>query len=111
MGVTMAKSDKSQVSVLLVGDHAVVREGYRRLLERHGGIAVIGEAAGNRYLSADIAQKLALREFASQKTEGLSTRELEVLRWLAPIRRSSCCAGSMSWVLKHRITQPRAAVK
>jgi len=40
-------------------------------------------AAGNRYLSADIAQKLALREFASDKTEGLSTRELEVLRWLA----------------------------
>src|SRR6202453_4507587 len=42
---TMAESNKSQVSVLLVDDHAVVREGYRRLLERHGGIAVIGEAA------------------------------------------------------------------
>jgi DNA-binding NarL/FixJ family response regulator len=28
-----------------VDDHAVVREGYRRLLERHGDIAVIGEAA------------------------------------------------------------------
>jgi len=165
----MAKSNRGQVSVLLVDDHAVVREGYRRLLERHGGIAVIGEAAdaatahalfccldpqivvmditlpgtsgievmrrmliykaearvlifsmheetifatraleagaagyvtkasaphvlveavhavaaGNRYLSTDIAQKLALREFASKKTEGLSTRELEVLRWLA----------------------------
>ena len=26
-------------------DHAVVREGYRRLLERHGDIVVIGEAA------------------------------------------------------------------
>jgi two-component system, NarL family, invasion response regulator UvrY len=35
----------NQVSVLLVDDHAVVREGYRRLLERHGDIAVIGEAA------------------------------------------------------------------
>jgi DNA-binding NarL/FixJ family response regulator len=33
-----------RVSVLLVDDHAVVREGYRRLLERHGDIAVIGEA-------------------------------------------------------------------
>jgi two-component system, NarL family, invasion response regulator UvrY len=40
----MAKSTKNQVSVLLVDDHAVVREGYRRLLERHGDIAVIGEA-------------------------------------------------------------------
>jgi len=33
------------VTVLLVDDHAVVREGYRRLLERQGDIAVIGEAA------------------------------------------------------------------
>ena len=40
----MAKGSKNQVSVLLVDDHAVVREGYRRLLERHGDITVIGEA-------------------------------------------------------------------
>ncbi len=33
------------LSVLLVDDHAVVREGYRRLLERRGEIAVVGEAA------------------------------------------------------------------
>jgi DNA-binding NarL/FixJ family response regulator len=33
-----------QITVLLVDDHAVVREGYRRLLERQGDIAVIGEA-------------------------------------------------------------------
>jgi two-component system, NarL family, invasion response regulator UvrY len=40
----VAKGTKNQVSVLLVDDHSVVREGYRRLLERHGDIAVIGEA-------------------------------------------------------------------
>ena len=33
------------VTVLLVDDHAVVREGYRQLLERSGNIRVIGEAA------------------------------------------------------------------
>jgi DNA-binding NarL/FixJ family response regulator len=33
------------VSVLLVDDHAVVREGYRRLLERSPSIEVVGEAA------------------------------------------------------------------
>jgi len=33
------------ISVLLVDDHAVVREGYRRLLERCVDIAVVGEAA------------------------------------------------------------------
>jgi two-component system, NarL family, invasion response regulator UvrY len=36
---------QAEVTVLLVDDHAVVREGYRRLLERQGDIAVIGEAA------------------------------------------------------------------
>lgn len=41
----MAGEDPAQVTVLLVDDHAVVREGYRRLLERQGDIAVIGEAA------------------------------------------------------------------
>lgn len=35
----------SRVSVLLVDDHAVVRAGYRRLLEASAGIEVIGEAA------------------------------------------------------------------
>ena len=33
------------ISVLLVDDHAVVREGYRRLLERDGNVTVSGEAA------------------------------------------------------------------
>jgi DNA-binding NarL/FixJ family response regulator len=36
---------QARLSVLLVDDHAVVREGYRRLLERRGSIAVVGEAA------------------------------------------------------------------
>lgn len=35
----------SRVTVLLVDDHAVVREGYRRLLEESGRISVVGEAA------------------------------------------------------------------
>ncbi len=33
------------VTVLLVDDHAVVREGYRRLLERSSSIRVVGEAS------------------------------------------------------------------
>src|ERR1700761_1057073 len=41
----MSNENQSQVTVLLVDDHAVVREGYRRLLERHGDISVIGEAS------------------------------------------------------------------
>jgi two-component system, NarL family, invasion response regulator UvrY len=165
----MAKAGKNQVSVLLVDDHAVVREGYRRLLERHDDIAVIGEAvdaatahslfcclnpqivvmditlpgtsgieamrrmlayrsdarvlifsmhedaifarralqagafgyvtkasapnvltdairsiaAGKRYLSPEVAQKLALHEFTGDQADGLTAREFEVLRLLA----------------------------
>jgi two-component system invasion response regulator UvrY len=33
------------VRVLLVDDHAVVREGYRTLLEKHEGLTVVGEAS------------------------------------------------------------------
>ena len=32
------------IRVMLVDDHAVVREGYRRLIEKHKGLAVIAEA-------------------------------------------------------------------
>lgn len=52
----------ARISVLLVDDHAVVREGYRRLLELSGGITVVGEAtcAAEAYqqycnLSPDVA--------------------------------------------------------
>jgi two-component system invasion response regulator UvrY len=37
----------SLVTVLLVDDHAVVREGYRRLLERDAKIQVVGEASNS----------------------------------------------------------------
>jgi DNA-binding NarL/FixJ family response regulator len=165
----MAKALKHQISVLLVDDHAVVREGYRRLLERHGDIVVIGEAVdaatahslfcclnpqivvmditlpgtsgieamrrllayradarvlifsmhedaifarralqagafgyvtkasapnvlveaihsvadGRKFLSPEVAQKLALHEFGGDPPEGLSAREFEVLELLA----------------------------
>ena len=36
----------TDVAILLVDDHPVVREGYRRLIEKHSGIAVVAEADG-----------------------------------------------------------------
>jgi two-component system invasion response regulator UvrY len=167
-GEVMARGNRNQISVLLVDDHAVVREGYRRLLERHSDITVIGEAvdaatahslfcslepqivvmditlpgtsgieamrrmlvyksdasvlifsmhedaifarralqagafgyvtkasaphvlvdairavaAGKKYLSPEVAQKLALHEFTGEQADGLSAREFEVLRLL-----------------------------
>lgn len=41
MNIALATTD---ITVFLVDDHSVVREGYRRLLERASGISVIGEA-------------------------------------------------------------------
>jgi DNA-binding NarL/FixJ family response regulator len=41
----MSMNSAELVRVLLVDDHAVVREGYRRLLERSASIRVVGEAA------------------------------------------------------------------
>jgi len=38
-------TQKDPIRLLLVDDHAVVREGYRRLLERLGEINVVGEAS------------------------------------------------------------------
>src|ERR1700681_63367 len=38
-------TDTKRITVLLVDDHAVVREGYRRLLERDDSLVVVGEAA------------------------------------------------------------------
>jgi len=176
----MAK-DKNRVTVLLVDDHAVVREGYRRLLERDGDIVVIGEAvdaataqslfcsldpqivvmditlpgtsgieamrrmlaykpearvlifsmhedaifarralqagafgyvtkasapsvlveaihsvaAGMKYLSPEMAQRLALRDFTSDQVNDLSAREFEVLRQLARGRSIREIAESM----------------
>lgn len=46
------------ITVLLVDDHAVVREGYRRLLEESGRIRVVGEAAN----AADAYQRFCALE-------------------------------------------------
>jgi len=177
----MAGHDR-HLSVLLVDDHAVVREGYRRLLERQGDIEVVGEAedaaaahasfcrlkpqivvmditlpggttgieamrrmlahdpsarvlifsmheeaifaahaiqagaagyltkasapdvlvqavhsiaSGKKYVSADIAQKLALREFEARDAGELTEREFEVLQLLAQGRSIKDIAESM----------------
>jgi two-component system, NarL family, invasion response regulator UvrY len=37
-------ADGGAIKILLVDDHPIVREGYRRLLERLGGFLVVGEA-------------------------------------------------------------------
>jgi two-component system, NarL family, invasion response regulator UvrY len=190
------RGDGARVSVLLVDDHAVVREGYRRLLERRGDIVVVGEAAdaaaayslfcslrpqivvmditlpgisgigvtrrmlahepqarvlifsmhedtifasralqagaagyvtkasapsvlveavhavarGRKYLSPDIAQRLALRDFEASQVRGLSDREFEVLRQLARGRTVREIAESMGLNAK-TVANHQSAIK
>jgi len=65
---------KNRISVLLVDDHAVVREGYRRLLERHGDIAVVGEAgdaAMAHTLFTSLSPALVVMDISLPGTSGL----------------------------------------
>lgn len=63
-----------RVSVLLVDDHAVVREGYRRLLARHSEIAVIGEAgdaATAHSLFISLKPRIVVMDITLPGTSGL----------------------------------------
>ena len=44
------------IRVILVDDHALVRQGFRRILEEEDGIAVVGEA-GNAQDGVALARK------------------------------------------------------
>jgi DNA-binding NarL/FixJ family response regulator len=57
-----------------VDDHAVVREGYRRLLERHGDIAVIGDAAeaeGAYAAFCSLAPQIVVMDITLPGTSGI----------------------------------------
>lgn len=57
------------IRIILVDDHAIVRNGYRRLLDAEPGMQVVGEAA-----SADEANALVLRTVADVALVDLSLR-------------------------------------
>jgi len=57
------------IRIILVDDHAVVRNGYRRLLDAEPGLQVVGEAG-----SADEANSLSLRTEADVALVDLSLR-------------------------------------
>jgi DNA-binding NarL/FixJ family response regulator len=57
--------------------------------------AVHSVAAGRKYISAELAHKLALRDFAGAQREDLSAREIQVLRLLAQGQSVRTIADSM----------------
>jgi two-component system, NarL family, invasion response regulator UvrY len=79
----------SAITVLLVDDHAVVREGYKRLLERSGDIAVIGEAAtaNDAYrMFSDLHPHIVVMDIALPGVSGI-----EALRRLRARQSGDAC--------------------
>ena len=76
-----------RITVLLVDDHAVVREGYRRLLERDARLSVIGEAttmAEALQLDAETRPHVVVLDIALPGVSGI-----EILRRLLARRREA----------------------
>jgi two-component system, NarL family, invasion response regulator UvrY len=85
----MSASDAvARIGVLLVDDHAVVREGYRRLLERDVCLSVVGEASGAAdalRLDAQLRPDVIVLDIALPGVSGI-----EILRRILS-RRSDAC--------------------
>jgi DNA-binding NarL/FixJ family response regulator len=61
------------ISVLLVDDHALVRRGFRRLLEDDAGILVVGEAEDGHeavQLAAELRPRVVVMDFALPSMNG-----------------------------------------
>jgi two-component system, NarL family, invasion response regulator UvrY len=64
------------ISVLLVDDHAVVREGYRRLLEGDADVGVVGEAASSAQalsMERELAPDVIVLDIALPDVSGIET--------------------------------------
>jgi len=85
----MATSDVAvRIGVLLVDDHAVVREGYRRLLERDVRLYVVGEAsnaAETLRLDAQLRPDVVVLDIALPGVSGI-----EILRRILSRRPDAC---------------------
>lgn len=74
----MPRTNKDRITVLLVDDHAVVREGYRRLLERHEGIVVTGEAgdaASAHSLFLTLKPRIVVMDITLPGTSGIEAMQ------------------------------------
>jgi len=72
-----------KIRILIADDHAVVREGTRRILEREEGLEVIAEAADGEEAvrrAAEFKPDVAIIDIAMPKLDGIeATRQIKAL--------------------------------
>jgi DNA-binding NarL/FixJ family response regulator len=70
----------SEITVMLVDDHAMVRKGFRRLLEDDPDIRIVGEASNGREaveLARDLNPQVIVMDMAMPEMDGVqATREI-----------------------------------
>src|SRR5579863_1359994 len=71
---------KTEITILLADDHALVRRGFRRMLEDEGDLRVVGEAANGAeavQLARKFRPRVVVMDMAMPGTDGLqATREI-----------------------------------
>jgi DNA-binding NarL/FixJ family response regulator len=114
-----------RITVLLVDDHALVRRGFRRLLEDDPGLAVVGEGSNGEEairLTSELKPNVIVMDAAMPGTGGLeATRKIIAKHPKAAILmlsmhaeetlvRQALAAGARGYVLKNALELDLAAV-
>jgi DNA-binding NarL/FixJ family response regulator len=114
----------STINVLLADDHAVVRRGFRRLLEDDPGIRVVGEASDGDEaikLAGTLKPHVVVMDAAMPGTNGLAATQVIAQKWpdIAVLMlsmhseqtlvRQALAAGARGYVLKNAMDLDLAA--
>jgi len=113
-----------KIPVLLADDHAIVRRGFRRLLEDDPQITVVGEASDGDEairLTADLKPRVVVMDAAMPNTNGLAATQVIARKWPdvavlmlsmhseQTLVRQALSAGAKGYVLKNAIDLDLAA--
>jgi len=113
-----------KISVLLADDHAIVRRGFRRLLEDDPEITVVGEASDGDEairLAGDLKPRVVVMDAAMPNTNGLAATQVISQRWpdIAVLMlsmhaeqtlvRQALASGAKGYVLKNAMDLDLAA--
>jgi DNA-binding NarL/FixJ family response regulator len=113
-----------KITVLLADDHAIVRRGFRRLLEDDPEIAVVGEASDGDEairLAASLKPQVVVMDAAMPNTNGLAATRTISERWPAiavlvlsmhseqTLVRQALAAGAKGYILKNAMDLDLAA--